>query len=61
MKFFHNLTNFLLIWTFVIPLWLSGQQVGVFEQETGEPIPDVAIFTQTEKRESESKSEGVSE
>ncbi len=45
MKFFHNLTNFLLIWTLVIPLWLSGQQVGVFEQETGEPIPDVAIFT----------------
>ena len=44
MKFFHNLTIIFLIWACGFSVVLHGQQAGIFDQQTGVPIPDVAIF-----------------
>ncbi len=46
MKFFHRQLTLALIAVFGLIAGLRAQQAGVFDRETGEPISDVAVFTE---------------
>ncbi|MGA9237953.1 TonB-dependent receptor [Robiginitalea sp.] len=46
MKFFLKVFTFVFLEFFWVTCGLNAQQVGIYDRDTGEPISDVAVFTQ---------------